>query len=135
MAAMSDTNRERITGFFRAIEAADLDGVIACYHADVQHTEWPNTLRKDGARSGLDEIKAAFERGRTSVRSQSYHINHLICDGEVVVAEVLWRGVLNVGFGKLAPGDTMTAHVCAVFEMRDGQIWRQRNYDCFEPFG
>jgi ketosteroid isomerase-like protein len=129
-----DPNRTLVKTFLRAIEDGDLDTIIACYHPDVKHTEWPNALRKEGVVSGLEEIKAAFHRGKTAVKSQTFHINALICDGDVVAAECLWRGVLNVDFGKLQAGDTMTAHVCSVFELRDGKIYRQRNYDCFEPF-
>lgn len=130
----ADPNRTVIKTFLRAIEDGDLDTIVSCYHPDIKHTEWPNALRKDGVVSSLDDIKAAFHRGRTAVKSQTFHINALICDGDMVAAECLWRGVLNVGFGKLSPGDTMTAHVCTVFELRDGKIFRQRNYDCFEPF-
>ena len=28
----------------------------------------------------------------------------------------------------------MTAHFAQIFECKDGKIYRQRNYDCFEPF-
>ncbi len=131
---MSDANRLLIRKFFQAIENGDLDGIVTSYHADIKHTEWPNTLRKEGGVSDLEQIKAAFERGKTAVKSQTFHINSLICEGDLVAAEALWRGVLNVGFGKLQSGDVMTAHVCTVFEIRDGKIIRQRNYDCFEPF-
>jgi ketosteroid isomerase-like protein len=131
---VSEQNLKLIKTFFRAIEDGDLDAVVACYHPDIRHTEWPNILRKEGVVSTLDDIKAAFERGRKSVKSQTFHVNTLIGDGDMVAAEALWRGVLNVGFGNLQPGDAMTAHVCTVFELRDGKIFRQRNYDCFEPF-
>lgn len=131
---MSEDNRSLIKRFFRAIEDGDLEAIVAGYHPDIRHTEWPNSLRKDGGVSTLDDIRAAFERGRKSVKSQIFHINALICDGDLVAAETLWRGVLAVPFGSLQAGDTMTAHVCTVFEIREGKIWRQRNYDCFEPF-
>lgn len=130
----SDSNRTLIKTFLRAIEDGDLDTIVSCYHPDIKHTEWPNALRKDGVVSSIEDIKAAFHRGRSAVRSQTFHINALICDGDCVAAECLWRGVLNVDFGRLQAGDTLTAHVCAVFEIRDGKIFRQRNYDCFEPF-
>lgn len=28
----------------------------------------------------------------------------------------------------------MVAHICIVFTVRDGRIFLQRNYDCYEDF-
>jgi ketosteroid isomerase-like protein len=31
-------------------------------------------------------------------------------------------------------GEELEAHFALFLEFRDGRIWRQRNYDCFQPF-
>lgn len=35
--------------------------------------------------------------------------------------------------GRLAAGAEMRAHFAMFFEFRNGLIYKQRNYDCFEP--
>ena len=54
--------------------------------------------------------------------------------GQCVVLEAIWTARLQVGFGTVKPGDQLCAHVAQVFEFKDGLIWRQRNYDCFDPW-
>jgi hypothetical protein len=51
-----------------------------------------------------------------------------------VVLEAIWTGTLAVGFGTLKPGDQLRARFAQIFEFKDGLIWRQRNYDCFEAW-
>ena len=51
-----------------------------------------------------------------------------------MILEVLWAGTLAIPVGSLAAGDEMRAHFAVFIELRDGRIYRQRNYDCFEPF-
>ncbi|MCB0631806.1 MAG: hypothetical protein R2824_20670 [Saprospiraceae bacterium] len=36
--------------------------------------------------------------------------------------------------GNLSAGEDMVAYFAQFFEFKDGKIYRQRNYDCFEPF-
>ena len=53
---------------------------------------------------------------------------------EAANLEVLWVGVLKVPVGSLEAGAEMRAHFAVFLEFRDGLIYRQRNYDGFEPF-
>jgi len=55
--------------------------------------------------------------------------------GDKVVVETRWEGVLAVPLGTLKPGNTMVAHICMVFTVRDGRVIAQHNYDCYEDFG
>jgi ketosteroid isomerase-like protein len=48
--------------------------------------------------------------------------------------EARWEAELAVPVCSLTAGDIMRAHFAMFFEFRDGRIWRQRNYDCFEAF-
>jgi hypothetical protein len=36
--------------------------------------------------------------------------------------------------GALKPGDQIRARFAQFFRFKDGLIWRQRNYDCFDPW-
>jgi ketosteroid isomerase-like protein len=51
-----------------------------------------------------------------------------------VILEVVWAGTLAIPVGSLAAGDEMRAYFAVFIALRDGRIYRQRNYDCFEPF-
>jgi ketosteroid isomerase-like protein len=68
------------------------------------------------------------------LQSQSYEIHNTVEQGEVLVLELTWRGRLAVPVGSLGPGDEMRARFAVILEFRDGRIFRQRNYDCFDPF-
>ncbi|MCB9307325.1 MAG: nuclear transport factor 2 family protein, partial [Lewinellaceae bacterium] len=61
-------------------------------------------------------------------------VKNLLSVGDTVVLECIWRGTLAIPIGNIPAGGQMTAYFAQVFEFRDGKIYRQRNYDCFEPF-
>ncbi|HUP56448.1 MAG TPA: hypothetical protein VM598_03280 [Bdellovibrionota bacterium] len=55
--------------------------------------------------------------------------------GERTAVELVWSGTMAIEAGALKPGQRLKAYFCIVLEGRDGKIFRQRNYDCFESFG
>lgn len=131
---MPDTLIEKVRAYLSAIENGDLDAVIDAYAPDVVQIEWPNRLKSNGDRRGLDQIKADFAKGAKLLSSQSYEVLHFAESSDYVVVEVLWRGMLAVSVGTLRAGDEMVAHSAIAFSFRDGKIISQRNYDCFEEF-
>jgi len=76
----------------------------------------------------------AFEKGRKLLSSQSYEIKGCVVDGDELLIEVLWTGILALPFGSLSVGSQMRGHSAIIFQFKDGKIVRQRNYDCFEPW-
>jgi ketosteroid isomerase-like protein len=135
----SVSNIETARRYLAAIEAStaesgDPDGAAAFYHPDVVQEEFPNRFVPNGARRDLAALREAAARGRTVLRGQRYEVKHAYASGDTVILEVLWVGTLAVPVGSLAAGDEMRAHFAVFMEFRDGRIWRQRNYDCFEPF-
>ena len=44
------------------------------------------------------------------------------------------RNSLAVPLGSIPVGGEMKAHFAHFYEFKDGKIFKQRNYDCFEPF-
>ena len=121
-----------VRAYLKAIEQRR--DTLGFFTEDVVQEEFPNALVPAGARRTLDDLKAAAERGRGVMQSETYEIISLCETGERVAAEVLWRGVLAVPLRSLKPGDAMKARFAVFFEFEGDKIRRQRNYDCFEPF-
>ncbi len=120
--------------YLAAIERGDGAAVMAAYHPDAEQVEYPNRLVAGGMTRAVDEMKAAWERGQTSVTNQRYEIVRLIAEGDEVAAEMIWTAQVNVALGTLKPGDAMRAHIASFLTFRDGLIISQRSYDCFDPF-
>ena len=123
---------QTVRAYLKAIEQRkDVSGF---YTSDVVQEEFPNLLSPAGARRVFADLKAAGQRGRNVLKSESYEILTLVEANDIVAAEILWRGVLAVPLRSLKPGDEMRARFAAFFEFEGEKIRRQRNYDCFEPF-
>jgi len=75
-----------------------------------------------------------FARGKTVTKAQHYGITRIVEEGDTAVAEFDWWAELTVPIGSLPPGGRMTGKFITIIEFRDGLVWRQRNYDCFDPF-
>lgn len=54
--------------------------------------------------------------------------------GEKVILECIWKGTLAISIGNLPVDGQMVAYFAQIFEFKEEKIFRQRNYDCFEPF-
>lgn len=116
--------RDIVLGYLRAIEAHDLDAVAAFMHDDIEVLEHPNRLNPMGARYDKAALRAAGERGKALLASERYDVRALTVEGDRAVAQTLWTATL-------VDGRTMSAHICSAFELRDGKIYRQEQYDCF----
>jgi ketosteroid isomerase-like protein len=123
---------EIVRRYLKAIEQRK--DTLGFFAEDAVQEEFPNALAPTGARRTLADLKAAGERGRGVMKSETYEIVSLCASGDHVAAEVLWRGVLAVPLRSLKPGDAMKARFAVFFEFEGDKIRRQRNYDCFEPF-
>lgn len=123
---------EIVRAYLRAIEQRG--DSLAFFTDDAVQEEFPNALVPAGARRTLQDLKDAAHRGQDVLSSETYEIVHLLESGDLVAAEVLWRGILAVPLRSLKPGDAMKARFAVFFEFQGDKIRRQRNYDCFEPF-
>jgi ketosteroid isomerase-like protein len=124
-----------IRAYLAAVEAgAPREALARFYTEDAEQIEFPNRLKPDGGRSGVPELLRRAERVPALLRRQHFEIHSMLAHGDVVAVEATWTGVLAVPMQALAAGDTMKAHFAIFFELRDGRIYRQRNYDCFEPW-
>ncbi len=110
------------------------DELAKFFTPDAIQVEYPNILNPKGGQSDLITILTRAEQGRKLLTTQTYDIQSETANGLRVAIEAIWTGTLAVPLGKLASGSTMRAHFAIYFEMRDGRITVQRNYDCFDPW-
>ncbi len=66
--------------------------------------------------------------------AQHFEIVNALVNGSHAAVEAIWTGTLAIPLGSLPAGGQMRARFGVFLEFRDGQIIRQRNYDCFDPF-
>jgi hypothetical protein len=104
------------------------------YHPEIEQCEYPNAIVKNIVVRKLDDLKAGSERGLKIMSKEEYEIRNLFSSGDVVILEAVWKGTLAIPVGNIPAGGVMTAYFAQFFEFKDGKIYRQRNYDCFEPF-
>ena len=121
-----------LTRYLKAIEEGQ--GSADFYHADAVFTEHPNRISPNGRVARLGDIKAAAGRGNALLERQTYEIKSAVIEGDRAALCVEWMGVLKMPVQTLEPGDVMRAHFAQFYEFRDGLIWRQSTYDCFEPW-
>lgn len=135
MATTLTKNEQIVIDYLKMVEqrtsAEELDRF---YHEDVQQIEYPNAIVKNTAIRSLQDLKAASERGKKILIKEVYEVQHLYSSGDNVILEAIWKGTLSIPLGNIPAGGEMTAYFAQFFQFKDGKIYRQRNYDCFEPF-
>ena len=128
-------NEKTVLAFLKMIEerksSSDLEKF---YHPEIEQSEYPNAITKNTAVRNLADLKAASEKGQRFLLKETYEVKHLFSSGDVVVLEAVWKGTPAVAVGTIPAGGQITAYFAQVFGFKDGKIYRQRNYDCFEPF-
>ena len=118
---MSEENVEVVRGAVEAFEHDGLEGSLRHYHPEI---EWSTT----GA-----WIEAATYRGHEGVRRYFGHLDDEFDDLRFEVEELIDSGeqaILSVragGRGKTS-GAAVEGTLYAVCSLRDGMVWRIRNY-------
>jgi ketosteroid isomerase-like protein len=133
--ATETMNIALIREYLSSLEGGDVGQALTRFFTDdAVQEEFPNRLNPTGGRSDLGTIVERSELGKQILRSQSYDIRSTIASGVEVAVEAEWRATLAVPVGPLPAGSEMRAHLAMFFELSEGRIRRQRNYDCFEPW-
>lgn len=112
----------------------DADDISQFFAPDIVQEEFPNRLLPNGATRGLDAVKQARTQGKALLKGETYDLLNAVASGEQVAVEVHWSGTMGVDTGPFKAGQTLRARFAVFLEFRGGQIARQRNYDCFEPW-
>ena len=126
------TTREIVTAYIRAVEAQNTGEAERYLHPEVENLEHPNRVVPAGKRYDLAAMRAAGERGRAVMATQRFEIRSMIVEGNRAAVQIAWSATLAVAAGPLPAGHVMRAQVCTIIELKDGKIWRQEQYDCFE---
>jgi ketosteroid isomerase-like protein len=114
-----------------ASERAEFEPVL---HPEMEQREFPNLLNPKGQRSDQADLLRRAALGKNVLERQNYEITHAVESGDHLVVEAIWHGKMAIDAGPLKAGQVLQAYFCVVFEFKDSKIYRQRNYDCFEPF-
>lgn len=135
MTATEDSNLTLVRTYLHDLQNGVVGEALAKFFTpDALQIELPNKLNPHGGQSDLTTILNRAAVGQKLLTSQSYQILSEVAQGSRVAVEATWSAVLAVPFDSLPVGATMTAHFAMFFELRDGLICSQRNYDCFEPW-
>ena len=135
MTMTATDNLEIARRYLEALENGAEGGELAEFFTkDVVQEEFPNRLSPIGAHRNLDAILDAARKGKKTLRAQKFEILNSIADGDRVALEVFWSGYLAVPVDSLPADSEMRAHFSMWIEFKDGKIFRQHNYDCFDPW-
>jgi ketosteroid isomerase-like protein len=119
--------------YLKAIESGSITELTQFFAPEVIVEIFPSKFFPNGSRDNLAGIRAAAERGKKVLTSQTYAIRNALSSGDQVALEIDWTGTLAVPFQTIPAGGQMRAHFAAFLQFKDGKIISQRNYDCYEP--
>lgn len=132
---LESANLATVRAYLAALEAGALgDAMARFFTPDARQVELPNQLNRNGGSSDLATLLSRAQQGQKLLSGQRYEVRSAIAQGDRVAVEAIWSGTLAVPLGALVAGATMKAHFAMFFELVDGRIRLQRNYDCFEPW-
>ena len=130
-----ESNVRLVRDYYAAVQDGATDDALArFYAADVVQEEFPNRFLPNGATRDLRALKEAAERGRGVMAAQEFELLNIVAAGSQVAVEARWAGTLARAIGPIPAGTVMRARFGQFFEIRDGRIVKQRNYDCFDQW-
>lgn len=128
-------NENTVIEFLKMLESRTSSNELEnFYHPNSKQIEFPNALTKVCTTRTLQELKEASEKGSKVLTKEEYEVKNLISISDTVVLECVWRGTLAIPIGNIEAGGQLKAYFAQIFEFKEGKIYRQRNYDCFESF-
>lgn len=131
-----DASIQIVERYIRATASASTtpDELAAMVHPEVEVVIHPNITAPNGTRSALPELQAGLKAGESQMAWQKYDIHgHDIAGPERVITRTTWTGELAVALGAWPAGTRLRAEIAMLFELRDGKIYRQENFDCYWP--
>ncbi len=135
MLPLESSNVALIRAYLAALASGAMGEQLArFFNSDAQQIELPNKLNPNGGSSDLATLLERADQGQRLLREQTYEVRALVEQGQRIAVEAGWSAILAVPLGSLSAGQTMKAHFAMFFELKNGRIGSQRNYDCFEPW-
>ena len=102
-------------------------------HEDVVFVEHPNLVGPQGSRRDRSALLVSVEAGRRLMGEQRLDDLEVLLAGDNVLARAALSGTLAVDAAPLRAGSTLRAPLAMLFTVRDGRVFGQENYDCYEP--
>ncbi|MBC6610998.1 hypothetical protein H8B15_08690 [Hymenobacter sp. BT507] len=133
MSASLDTVKQ----FLQLAESCVTDhaAYVPVLHPEVEEIEFPNLHNKQSVRRNFSGIIDGIREGRELLNRQELAgWNFVTSNDNTVVAEIRWRGEMSIRNERVVPGQILTGHLCRVFELKEGLIFRLRDYYCYEMF-
>src|SRR5215472_1426551 len=95
---MSDCqhNLETARAYLRSIETGS--DAVSFFAPDVIARWYPHKLAPKGMTAELAALRAASDRGKKLMSSQSYEVRNALAEGDQVALEIDWTGVLALPF-------------------------------------
>jgi hypothetical protein len=103
-------------------------------HPEVEVVIHPNVTAPTGTRSNLAEMQVGLKAGQSLMSWQRYEIHgHDRPSPDHVISRTTWTGEVAVDLGPWPAGTRLRAEIAMFFELRNGLIYRQENFDCYWP--
>ena len=132
---LEEKNVAAVRAYLLALAAGAIGDQLASHFAEgVRQIELPNRLNPRGGESDLATLLKRAEHGQKTLRSQTFDVRSVVAQGQHVAVEAVWTAVLAVPLATLEAGASMKAYFAMFFELENGRIKVQRNYDCFESW-
>lgn len=132
---VESSNREVVRSYLEALGSGQVGEDLAPFFSDdVLQVEFPNKLNPTGQESDLAGLMERSVQGQNLLSAQRYVINNEVAQGNRVAVEATWTGTLAVPIGTLEAGSEMRASFAMFFELKNGRIAKQHNYDCFDEW-
>jgi ketosteroid isomerase-like protein len=133
MVTIEETNVAVVREYLAALaNGAVGDALGRFFSSDARQIELPNRLNPKGGESDLAGLLKRAEQGRTLLREQHFDIRSAVAQGKQVAVEAVWTATLATPLATLQAGAALKAYFAMFFEIENGRIAVQRNYDCFE---
>ncbi len=114
--------------------SADTEAFKAVLHPEIEAKEFPNAITPKGQIRGWEAMMKGIAASKALLQWHRFDITATHLTEETVIIEAIWTGKLAIDAGSLKKDQELRASICFLFEFKDGLIYRQRNYDCYDPF-
>ncbi len=125
MSATAKTAQEqKILDFFRILSSGELEAIRATLHPDAEWRPMVKNIPGAGVHHPRDVIVDEFlapVRGMFAPGDPKTTVNRILSDGDHVMCE-------SRAVGKLPDGRIYDNHYAWAFELKDGLVWRIREY-------
>ena len=129
------THEELVRSLLAAISRSASEEELAAYwHPDAAQVEYPSLMRPAGHTRAVAEMFEGYRAGVDLIRQQQYDVHTVVDDGARLAVQLTWTATTAIDAGSLAAGTQFVAHVAIFYEFKEGRIFRQSSYDCYEPF-